>query len=405
MTVLRIRDVRLIVGAVGLSAFGDFLLWVPLALHIEAMTDSALAVSAFFLALFAPIVAFGGIAGRLADRVDNARLLWIASLAQAAVVGAMALATGSVAAILVLTAALGIGIAITQPAEFALVPAAAGEDHVGEANGLVETARYVGMTGGPLAGGVLAAAGLVEVALLVDAATFAAVALAAKLMHARRDPRAAAPVAGDSGRARDGLAFLTADRVLRVTLGGAVAALLFFSMSIAAEVFYVTDVLHAGETAYGVLLASWTLGMVAGAVGLARRVPPAMLAAGALAGVAVQGLGIASAAAAGVLWVAFAGFTVGGIAHGVKNVLLRTLIHQRVPEAMRGRAFAVYNAARNGAELGALGFGGVLIGAIGAQPALLLSGAIPLAIGIASLLLLAGPITTTRRTAHAYLDA
>jgi hypothetical protein len=34
MTVLRIRDVRLIVGAVGLSAFGDFLLWVPLALHI-----------------------------------------------------------------------------------------------------------------------------------------------------------------------------------------------------------------------------------------------------------------------------------------------------------------------------------------------------------------------------------
>jgi MFS family permease len=405
MTVLRIRDVRLIVGAVGLSAFGDFLLWVPLALHIEAMTDSPLAVSAFFLALFAPIVAFGGIAGRLADRVENARLLWIASLAQAAVVGAMALATGSVAAILVLTAALGIGIAITQPAEFALVPAAAGEDHVGEANGLVETARYVGMTGGPLAGGVLAAAGLVEVALLVDAATFAAVALAAKLMHARRDPRAAAPVAGDSGRARDGLAFLTADRVLRVTLGGAVAALLFFSMSIAAEVFYVTDVLHAGETAYGVLLASWTLGMVAGAVGLARRVPPAMLAAGALAGVAAQGLGIAGAAAAGVLWVAFAGFTVGGIAHGVKNVLLRTLIHQRVPEAMRGRAFAVYNAARNGAELGALGFGGVLIGAIGAQPALLLSGAIPLAIGIASLLLLAGPVTTTRRTAHAYLDA
>jgi MFS family permease len=405
MTVLRIRDVRLIVGAVGLSAFGDFLLWVPLALHIEAMTDSPLAVSAFFLALFAPIVAFGGIAGRLADRVENARLLWIASLAQTVVVGAMALATGSVAAILVLTAALGIGIAITQPAEFALVPAAAGEDRVGEANGLVETARYVGMTGGPLAGGVLAAAGLVEVALLVDAATFAAVALAAKLMHARRDPRAAAPVAGDSGRARDGLAFLTADRVLRVTLGGAVAALLFFSMSIAAEVFYVTDVLHAGETAYGVLLASWTLGMVAGAVGLARRVPPAMLAAGALAGVAVQGLGIASAAAAGELWVAFAGFTVGGIAHGVKNVLLRTLIHQRVPEAMRGRAFAVYNAARNGAELGALGCGGVLIGAIGAQPALLLSGAIPLAIGIASLLLVADPVTTTRRTAHAYLDA
>ena len=159
-------------------------------------------------------------------------------------------------------------------------------------------------------------------------------------MHARRHPRAAAKVEGDGGRARDGSAYLTADRVLRVTLAGAVVALLFFSMSITAEVFYVTDVLKAGDAAYGVLMASWTLGMVAGAVGLARRVPPAALAAGALAGVAVQGLGIAAAAASGVLWAAFAGFTLGGIAHGVKNVLLRTLIHERVPDALRGRAFA-----------------------------------------------------------------
>ena len=404
MTVLRIRDVRLIVGAVGLSAFGDFLLWVPLALHVEALTGSPLAVSALFLALFGPSVALGGVAGRLADRVENARLLWTLSLAQAVAVTVLALATGSLAAILVLATVLGAGIALTQPAEFALVPAAAGEQRVAEANGMVETARYAGMTVGPLLGAVLAAAGLLEVALLVDAATFAAVALAARLMHARRDPRASRPVAGDSGRARDGLAYLTADRVLRVTLTGAVAALLFFSMSIAAELFYVTDVLRAGEAAYGMLIASWTLGMVAGAIGLARRVPPAALAAGALAGVAVQGLGIASAAAAGVLWAAFAGFTIGGVAHGVKNVVLRTLIHERVPEAMRGRAFALYNAARNGAELGALGAGGVLIGAIGAQPALLLAGAIPLAIGVASLLVLFVP-TTPRRTAHAYLDA
>ena len=391
MTVLGIRDVRLLVGAVGLSALGDFMLWVPLALHMEALTGSPLAVSGFFLALFGPSVALGGVAGRLADRVENARLLWIVSLAQAAVVAAMALVSGSPAALLALTALLGAGVAISTPVEFALVPAAAGPERVKETIGLVETARSVGMTAGPLAGGVLAASGLLEVALLVDAATFAAVALAARLMHARRDPREAPPVAGDTGRARDGLAYLTADRVLRVTLAGAVAALLFFSMSIAAEVFYVVDVLEAGEVAYGALLACWTLGMAAGAVGLARRVPASALAAAALAGVAVQGLGIASAAAAGVLWAAFAGFTVGGIAHGVKNVVLRTLIHDRVPEALRGRSFAVYNAARNGAELGALGAAGVLIGAIGAQPALLLSGAIPLAIGIASLIVVLTP--------------
>jgi Na+/melibiose symporter-like transporter len=390
MSVLRRRDVRLIVGAVGLSSFGDLLLWVPLALHLEAMTDSPVAVSAFFFALFGPVVVLGGVAGKLTDRVENARLLWTVSLWQAAVVGALALTTGSVAAVLALTVLLGIGVALSQPAEFALVPAAAGEDRVAEANGMVETARYAGMTAGPLLGGALAAGGLLEVALLIDAASFLAVAAAARAMRARRDPRTAAPVAGDRGRARDGLAFLTGDRVLRITLVAAVGALLFFSVSFAAEVFYVTDVLRAGEAAYGALIASWTLGMVAGAVGLARRVPAGALAVAALAGVAVQGAGIATAAAAGVLWAAFAGFTLGGVAHGLKNVVLRTLIHERVPDALRGRAFAAYNAARNAAELGALGAAGVLIGAIGAQPALLLSGAIPLAIGLGALLLIGG---------------
>ena len=65
MTVLRIRDVRLIVGAVGLSAFGDFLLWIPLALHVEAISGSPLAVSGFFLALFGPVVALGGLGDTL----------------------------------------------------------------------------------------------------------------------------------------------------------------------------------------------------------------------------------------------------------------------------------------------------------------------------------------------------
>jgi MFS family permease len=268
MSLLRDRDVRLIVGAVGLSSFGDTLLWVPVALHLEATTGSPLLVSAFFLALFGPVVAAGGLAGRLADRVESARLLWTVSLGQAVVVAAMALAADVPAALLALTVVLGTGVAIAQPAEFALVPAAAGEDRLLRANGLVEAARYAGMTAGPLVGGVLAGLGLVEAALLVDAATFVAVAAAAGALRARRHPRAARSSA-DAGRLRDGAAFLTADPVLRATLAAAVAALAFFSISIAADLFYVRDVLHAGDAAYGVVTACWMLGMVAGAIGAA----------------------------------------------------------------------------------------------------------------------------------------
>ena len=102
-----------------------------------------------------------------------------------------------------------------------------------------------------------------------------------------------------------------------------------------------------------------------------------------------------------MLWTALIGFAFGGVAHGVKNVLLRTLIHERVPEALRGRAFAAYNGARNGAELGALALGGVVVGAFGARtaPARLRSRARPL-IGLACLLLLT-TTTLQRRTIHA----
>jgi len=396
MSVLRIRDVRLLVGAVGLSAAGDTVLWVLLALHIGATGGSALAVSALFVCLWGPVVVLGGVAGRIVDRYENRRLLIVASLAQAAVVAAMAGTTGSLPLLLGLCVLLGCGVAVSSPAEFALVPAAAGEERVAEANGHVEAARYLGMTAGPLLGGVLAAAGLTRAGLLLNAASFLAVAGAGLALHARRRPaRATAPHEHGS------VALLFGDRRLAIVMTAAIGSLLFFTMSVAAEVFFATEVLDAGPAAYGLLMTAWMLGMVGGAVGLARLVPPAWLAAGALAGIALQGAGLLGAAVGATLATALAGCFVGGIAHGAKNVLLRTLIHDRVPEARRGSAFATYNALRNGAELAALSAGGALVGIAGAQLALALSGAIPIAIALIALVALRraaqAPRSTRRR--------
>ena len=60
-------------------------------------------------------------------------------------------------------------------------------------------------------------------------------------------------------------------------------------------------------------------------------------------------------------------------------------------------AFAAYNGARNGAELGALVLGGIVVGALGARAALLVAGLGPALIGVACLLLL----VTRRRAAAA----
>jgi MFS family permease len=124
-----------------------------------------------------------------------------------------------------------------------------------------------------------------------------------------------------------------------------------------------------------------------------------MLGIGALAAIVVQGLGLVGP----TLWVvpalAFAFFFVGGLAHGTKNVLIRTLIHERVPATLHGRAFAAYNALRNAAELVALVGGGLLVSALGARWTLFLAGAIPVGAGLVALAL------SRRRLVEPAIDA
>jgi MFS family permease len=377
------RDLRLLAGAAGLSALGDFLALIPLVLHVRDSTGSTFAVSAVFFALWAPVVLGAGIAGAIVDRFENRALLIAVSLAQAALAVALMLSVDALWAVLALVALLGFTVALSQPAEFALVPAAAGDTELARANGLMESVRALGFSAGPLLGGVLGAAGQLRLALAIDALSFLVVAVVACVLRARRRP-----LHTERTRARDGVAFLVSDRALAVTLSGALAALCVFTISATAEPFFVTDVLGAGSFGYGLLISAWTVGMLLGAAGLPHRVPPTRLAPVALAAIVAQGLGLAGAAVAPVLWTALIGFAFGGVAHGLKNVLLRTLIHERVPEPLRGRAFAAYNGARNGAELGALALGGVVVGAFGARTGLLVSGAGPAAIGLACLLYL-----------------
>jgi MFS family permease len=372
------RDRELLAGAVGLSALGDFLGFIPLALHVQERTGSGIAVAALFIALWTPSAVLGGPAGLLADRVESRRLLRDVSLAQAAMALVLAFAFGGLLPILLLTALLGVGVAIAQPAEFALLPATAGAGGIAAANGRIEAARYLGFTLGPVIGGLLAAAGSTRVALLVNAASFLAVALAAQALRARRVPRPAAERSAE--RAREGIAFLMRDDVLAPVIVAAFVSLLFMTASATAEVFFAKDVLNAGDAGYGTLMTLWTLGMVVGSTLVAARVPTARYAGVALGAMALQGAGLALPTLWLVLPFALAAYLVGGVGHGTKNVVVRTLIHTRVPDELRGRAWAAYSAGRNGAELVALVSGGLLVAALGARWTLLLAGALPVVV-------------------------
>jgi len=384
-SLFRDRDFRLVAGSVGLSALGDWVAIVALGLFIGEQTNSGFLVAALWICLFGPSVVVSGFAGVLVDRIETTRLLAMVSGAGAIVAVVLAF-TSAVPLALALTTLLGVVFAVSQPAEFALVPPLAGS-RVQEANGHVETARYVGFGVGPLIGGLLFSIGGLELAMLVDAATFAAVAVAARALRIKRPPGELSE--GEiAPRARDGIACLYRDSTLALVMTVAFGSLFFMSAVWVGELFFVEDVLGMGDVAYASMFSVWTVGMALGALLLSRRVAATALAVAGLAAATVQGAALAVPA----LWLSFAFFLacafVGGTAHGVKNVMYRSLIHVRVPENLHGRAFAAYNAIRNTAELGAFAAGGFLVTAIGARGTLAYAGGLSAVAGLAGLLAL-----------------
>jgi MFS family permease len=398
---VRDRDLRTLAAAIGLSALGDGVALVALALQAKNLAGEGMgggvAIAAMFICLWAPVVLLSGHVGLLVDRGETRRLLVVVSAAQAAVAASLAI-VGSLAALLALAVVLGAGIAVAQAAEFALVPVIAGDRELQRANGLVETARALGLTVGPVCGSVLVALGGTAVAMTVDAASFVIVAIGGLSLAVTREPVAHAP--GERRRARDGIAFLMADRLVGLMVVVVFVSLLFMSASIPADLVYVEDVLGVKDIGIGVVLTAWTLGMLVGANVVARRVALGSLAAATFAGVIVQGLGKFVAP----FWLVF-GFMitcyfVGGVGHGLKNVSSRTLIHTRIAPDRHGRAFAAWNGVRNAAELGALALGGLVVGLIGARPTLWLAGGMSALAGLAGLAVL-----STRRSRAPEPDA
>ena len=393
----RDRDLRIVAGAICLSALGDGVALIALALRAKELSGEGMgggiAIAGMFICLWAPVVLLAGYVGLLVDRVETRSLLVLVSMAQA--IAAVGLAVvDSQAPLYLLAALLGVGIAIAQAAEFALVPAVAGSRSLQSANGTVETARALGFTVGPVCGSLLVAAGGTAAAMLVDAASFMVVGLAAAVLSVRRRPEPGSD--GERRRARDGLAFLLADPVVALMATVVFVSLLFMSASIPADLVYVEDILGVEDIGIGIILSAWTLGMLIGANVLGRRVPLGALAAAAMIGVIVQGLGKFVAP----FWLVFGfmvvAYFVGGIGHGLKNVASRTLIHARVAPDRHGRAFAAWNGIRNAAELGALAAGGVIVGAFGARETLWLAGGLSALAGVGGLLALA----TRRRVAQ-----
>jgi len=300
------------------------------------------------------------------DRLDPWLVLGSSDVLRALIFLALFLLTGAraVSAWLILSLAFAAG-AVTVFSDTALAIAVrdvfAGPSLV-PANSWLESAGQFGQIAGPSAAGLLAAAGLLHVAMLIDAATFVvSLASLAAVRQAYRTTRPPGHPASWPALCRElaqGIRYLAATRLLFTLL----VFLLVLNLCLGADklvIFLARTVLHLSPALVGLVVTTGGAGGLLGAIGtsaMCRRLGPLPVVAGgaALSGVAIILIGTATG-----LPLLLTGNLLYTWAVVAASVTLRALRQALVPRPLLGRVTAAWRLGGQGVTLA----GAVLAGA------------------------------------------
>ncbi len=332
------RPLRLATALQVMAAAGNGLAYVALSLRVYQETHSTLAVTMVLLAGGLPVFLLAPVAGLLLDRLPMGRLLAAAALVVAVSLAGLAFAQ-SLNSTIWLVLCFGIADSVLQPGLTAAIPQLAGEVPLARATSRLQGASMGGTAIGPLLAGVVGSIGGVKTALLLDAAVSVAFALGILMLGLRRVERGPPPHLDDGMAA--GIRYLRRDRPMGLMVIVVSVMIACLGVTMVAEVFLAEKVLHGGTTGFALLITGWTGGMTLGTM-IAGRLSPRALAPGIVVGLVVLGLGVAAGALAPAMWMAIAAYGIGGIGDGVQMVGARTLLLQRAPEHIAGRACAVF---------------------------------------------------------------
>ena len=323
------------------NELGDWMGIVALSILVFDRTGSALATAGLFLgtrflpALLAPILV------ARAEQPPPRFALPVIYCGEAAAFGGLALLAThfSLAGVIVLATIDGAlaltGRSLTRAVVAALLEPT-GELRAG--NAVLNVAFTGGAAIGPALAGLVVAGLGVQSALLLDAASFYVVGWV--LLTAGPFPRVE-PDPGDlRERVRAGLAYIREQATLRRLLLAQGAAFLFFAAVIPIEVIYAKQTLGAGDSGYGLLLASWGVGMVLGSIVFAavRRAPLPFLLFFSTVAVGAGYLGLAVAPS---LALACAASVVGGAGNGVQWVAVISAVQELTVQGMQARVISV----------------------------------------------------------------
>jgi MFS family permease len=357
-----VRGFPALATSYAINELGDNLGVVALAILVLDRTNSALAVTALFLAgKFVPAFA----APALTAGLDHARVSRVLPALYALEAGAFAGLAALVhmfwlPAVLAFAFADGL-LALTARglSRGAIAAVLTPHEALREGNALINVIFAAMSAAGPVLAGLIVHEWSVATALWLDACSFLAVAILL-LASARSLPE---PLAGPREswreRVRDGLDYVRGHPVAGRLIAGQAVAILFFTLIIPIEVVYARETLDASSLGFGILIASWGVGIVVGSALFARmRTTPL----GTLVLVSTAAIGAAYAvmAAAPTLLIACLGSVIGGTGNGVQWVAVMTALQEAVEERYQARVAGLLESAA--AAVPGIGYiiGGVL---------------------------------------------
>jgi MFS family permease len=342
------------------NEFGDSFAIVALAVLVYDSTGEVAPTAALFLAgKFLPALVAPFLTARLDQIAVRRTLPWLYAIEALAFVALALIATTEFALALVLILALIDGAvavtarALTRGAIAAILQPA---HLLREGNALLNIGFAFAVVGGSALAGLLISELGLEAALLVDAASFALIAVV--LGITRNLPKPQGEGQPTVERLRSGLAFVRRDPRVRLLLGGQSLALILFTLIIPIEVIYAKESLGTTSAGFGILLASWGAGIVAGSilfVSLRNRSAAGLI----LLSTAAIGLAYLGMAGAQSLFIACLLSVLGGTGNGIQWVSVMTALQEATPSDYQARVVGLLESA-----LAAMPGVGYLIGGI-----------------------------------------
>jgi MFS family permease len=350
---------RLLLGQT-MSAFGDYAMFLALAVWVKVLTGSNAAAGLSVLPFIAPSLA-GPALGVFVDRFPRRRMMiWTDLAAAASLVPLLWVRdAGDIWLIYVASFLLGLATVVYQAARSGLLVSMLAEDALGEANGLLQSTSQAMRLLAPLGGAALFAwLGGPAVAAL-DAATFVVSAL---LLIGVRAPtiERSGEEQGFWPELRAGIRHIARTTDLRrltivtafVTLAAGVMEIVIFAL--------IDEGLHQPPTFLGVLSTAQGVGAVAGGVVVAmlmRRIGELWTIAWALVAIGV-GVGLLATAELAAVLIAI---VFVGLAVSFYNVAFVTLVQRRTSLAMQGRVMSAIEAAFTVPYAASIAFGAAIV--------------------------------------------